>query len=533
MNANYAAVQYGYSGEPTVPGTLSGEYDPEWITWSRLLREGLLALVITLVVTGLQSTTMGTSHAVRMVIVIEGFCIVLIGMAVARTMGGRLFLAVAYAVLFERSYFLPPRIWVLTLSPSMLLAGLLLVMSANKSMRPPLLTKCAGGPRTAIYVLTALILGGALVAANFSPFGMERGVWAMLDQRVPMIVFAAAGAMVLRRGTGHVFWDLLPYLAAANAVTIWVYSLTGTRVLFYQDLWSYKEVIDRFGGMLRNANNSGFFCALAILVTLLRFHRARGLLKLIMLANAVFLAGTIVVLRSRGPILVLVLLLPVLLLHKRSRLATAAFCVVGAIGYVGYGSALTVGQSRAGRHETLAARMESVPESVALRWKSYMDIVLTISRNPFGVGEHGGAISSEFGAVTGFEAHNEYLAFLARNGFQTLGSLVLLMSVIIGCWAMACQERFPHRPGMLLIVALIAFMITFGYEPILSNCHELGAIFCTTLGMFTASCLFAMPQASLIPMPVSGAGLGIGSPEQLPPVGGTGPAVVRPNPRHP
>ena len=120
-----------------IPGTASAVSANTRVTLTMLLREGGLALLVLFVFCALPSISSGTDMASRLRIVMLGFVIVGVGMLFARTMGGRLFLTLAYSIFFEHNYFEPPRVLFLPLAPSTFLVLLIIWQAKRRTPTTP------------------------------------------------------------------------------------------------------------------------------------------------------------------------------------------------------------------------------------------------------------------------------------------------------------------------------------------------------------------------------------------------------------
>ncbi len=482
------------AAEPIIPATASEANDARQTSLAQILREGLLAIAVAFALTAPASVLLGESHAARQSVIIEGFVVMLVGMLAAKTLAGRVFLSMTYLFFYENNYFSPVSVWIFSLTPSTFLVIVAIVLESLRSRPRTLLTKGAEHLRLPLFMMTAALSIAWLVAASFSPAGLVQGLNVTLRMYVPILLFAAAGAAILRRGEAGILLDLIPFLAAFAAATVWIYTLTGERVLYYSDVWTYHERIGRFGGLLRNPNSTSCLCVASILIILIRLHRAPFYLRLVMLANALYLGGTAAVERTRGALVVLGLLLPCLLANRRARAPVLLFLVIGALGVVPAGQLLTASQSEETSQESVVDRFRTIDEGLYLRLQSFADALGTLAHNPFGVGPVGGVLSDDIESATGLEAHNEYVGFITRNGFEGIFPLVLLIGLIVAGWVSAARHRMPHRPGTVLKALMAAFLITFNFEPILANSYELSAVFGLVTGMCTASVLFAQAQ---------------------------------------
>ena len=300
--------------------------------------------------------------------------------------------------------------------------------------------------------------------------------------------------MALRRGEAEPLFDLLPLLASINAFAIWLYALHGERMLFYQSAESYKDIIDRFGGMLYNPNNSAFFCALVILLSLVRIRRMSLPLQIFSVLNMLFLFATIFVLRSRTPLFLLAIGALLLGWRKGYRRWLLLLIAAGAFVFVRYGNYLDVSQST--KDPDLIERLQHSAASADTRELNLVDTLQGITEWPLGTGEVSGFLSNSDFAVAHLEPHNEYLGFVLRHGIAGGVTALILFMLIAAAWLGAVRYRYPYRPGAELCMMMFAFLFTLSVEPIYHNSRELAILFATIFGMFLAAVLCARPRLS-------------------------------------
>lgn len=471
-----------------VPGTLAADGDINAPGAFRLLREGGLALVALFVLTAIPTGTLDLSRNVRLAIVVEGFLVVLLGLVVAKTLAGRVFLALTYSVFFEDNFFLPPTVGFVLVQPSVLLMCLALVLDLSR--RGPVAARGGSEGLRLLFILGAIaFLFAVTVCAFQSPFGVLLALRGVTRLHLPMLLYACAGAMIFRKGESRLFIELVVFLAIVNAIVIWAYTLGGTRLLYYEETGT-QEAIERFGGLLRNPNNSAFFCAFAVAGILATLRPLRSPYGVVQTVIVLFLIGTVVVLRTRGALLLLVLIGATWAFGKGMRFRAILFIVLGTIAYSIFGVYLSASQSD--RAESLWERFEKMGDGVSTRLAIYSDTFRVFLEYPFGVGAVGGI--SELPGVqstTLHESHNEFIGILVYNGLQTglvVGAILILLLLV---WGQCVVRRAPERPGKVLYYAFACFFITFSFEPIYNNSPEMAKLFGVVIGMLVSCLVYA------------------------------------------
>jgi len=489
--------------EPVITAAHSGfEYHAN-TTLGMLLREGLLTVLVLFFLIGLPAWPLGTGTIIRIGICVVGLIVTSVGILAARTLGGRVLQVFAFAVIFEQNY----AFQAFPVLPSTVL--LVLVIFSGKlrhQAEPVLLWRGNTTLRSVIRVCVWMMLFGMFVAAMLNGAWLRYSLIGMMNLQIPAILFGVAGAMMLRRGSAGVFLDVLPFLATVVAITVWIYTILGIKTLYFQTYSQAAKDVVRYGGLLRNPNNTGCLCAAMALLGFARLRQVSGKLKPLLILNSLFLLGTVFHLRSRGPLLVLGIGAVLVLLRKGLKKWAVVIVIFGVIGYSLFGGA--VASSRSKQAHTLGERISGIPRSIGVRLNIYAKSISLIPKYPLGYGQVEGVLSKVEAANIGMamESHNEYITFALQNGLQTVLPATVLAIALMASWIQSKFRKEPHRPGLGVAVLLLCLMITASFEPIYNNCQELGMLFGVTLGMIIASVIYARPQVEMEYYPLEDAG---------------------------
>jgi hypothetical protein len=480
------AEDYGYAepwDEPTVPGTVSGDRGEEKFTVRALLREGLILLAILFFGFALPSARLSDAYAVRAAVVLSGAFVSGIAVLFARTLGGRVFIVMALSVFFEGNYafqanpFMP--------STALLLAVLLL----DKMRAKPFALVLGDLQLRSTLVLLLFVLAVCMGVATMANPQWVYPVFVRLGNRhLPALLYGIAAFKMLRRGEAGVFLTLLPFLAAANAVVAWFYSIAGIELLRYR---IGSDDFARYGGFMLNPNMGGFLAGVGALLAFLRVRAAGYTLKIVLIATGLFLLGTLVMLRSRGPVLLVGVLLPLVMLRKGLRVWGILAVLLAVLGYSQFGHLLSATQVR--NAQTLSERLEDAHEGIETRLRIQYSTFMVTLRYPLGTGQATGVLTRVEGARA--ESHNEYLTFTLQNGYQSVLAAAVIVLVLLQANVRASLVRLPHRPGLPVRVLLISFLMTFIWQPVFTRAIELAMLFGAAVGMYMACLVYAQPQA--------------------------------------
>jgi hypothetical protein len=447
--------------------------------------------LVVLLFIALPASRLGTGMSIRGAVSAFTMVVVVVGMGFAKSMGGRLALILAFSIFIERNYAFS----YVYLLPSTTLVVLLIMVHSTIDKRSLVLN----GPNARIegwFVGSVLLMAIGMVIAELVNYRWaEYGIEDMMNAHVPLLIGGIAGYMVMRRGSANVFLALVPVLAVIVAVTCWGYALTGQRTLHYLALTNIQDV-GRYGGLLRNPNNAAFLCAVGALVALVLTRVAKGGLKMLYIITSVFLVGTIVLLRTRGAFLVLITVGVCVLFRKGVRKWSIVLLVVAVLSYGIFGSFLQVGQREA---RSLVERLGEANESMMGRMQIMKDSLELVGRYPFGMGHMMKMFTDVEFTVSGLVSHNEYVTFLVQNGIQSVLPAIVVVMLIFGRWLIAMRRRLPYAPSTELNVTVACFLLTFMFEPIITNCTELALMFGAVVGMFSASVIYANGNAPVEP----------------------------------
>lgn len=89
------------------------------------------------------------------------------------------------------------------------------------------------------------------------------------------------------------------------------------------------------------------------------------------------------------------------------------------------------------------------------------------------------------------ESHNEYITFVLQNGLQSFLPIMVLGVWLMASWLQCIIRKAPHRPGPGVTVLFVCIMLTAFFEPIFTNCTELGMLFGAIMGILIASVIYA------------------------------------------
>ncbi len=486
-SAGYGYAEYAVPSEHglVVPGTASGDRYETPTTLAGLMREGLLLLPVLFFGIALPSLKLGHGYNTRAAVFLAGMVCTALFILLARTLGGRVFSVLAFSVFFEGNYAFQSQFVVP--STLMLLAVLLLEQMRRQ---PDQLTVCDRGMRSSMAVLLCAMIGGmALATATNLPW-LSASVRGLINIHIPAAVFGIAGYKMLRKGSAGVFLTLLPFLAVADAGAVWLYHISGLELLFYRTGW---KAFARYGGFLRNPNFSGFFVSASALLAFVRIRASSHGLKMVLVLAGLFLLGTLVMFRSRGPVVMLAMVTPFVLLRKRLRVWGFVVIILAGVGYMQFGHLLHASQVRG--TQTIWERLADWREGARTRLAIQRETLRVTFRYPLGTGQTTGILRWRESAI-GAESHNEYLTFTLQNGYQSVLAAGLLVLYMFGGYLRAAARKQPHRPGLPVKLLVLCFLLTFVWQPVFTRASEMAMLFGATFGMFVASLLYAQPQGS-------------------------------------
>jgi hypothetical protein len=479
--------QYVMESPIVMPLTASGIYEDPYCNLRVLFREGILTTLLMFFFCAIPSIYVGTGFAARTAISVAAFLISLIGIFSARTYAGRIFQALAFNMFIEYKF----AFQLVPLSPSLILLLVAMVWERARPTGPFYLTSGNQGLRSLMVFSVWALFGFMFVAAVVNLGWLQWSIYGLMNRQIPTLLFALASAAAFRKGYGGILLDLMIPLASVVAFSVWAYAQAGIWILTFRD-YLLPDELDRFGGLLRNGNNAAFFCVVVALLGFLRLRVASPVLKIFYVLNSLFMVGTILVLRSRGPLLLLAGVGTFVFLRKGLKKWGVLAVFLGVLGYMLFGGSLSATQRE--NAVTLRERLDALQMDIMARLAIYRDTLTVAASYPLGTGQVTGVQSKVAITATQQESHNEYLGFLMQNGFQSLLPAAVIFAGLTANWFSVKIKRLPYRPGAELNTLVICFITTFFYEPIYNNCVEMAMFWGVVLGMFTASLIYAGPQ---------------------------------------